>query len=121
MKLRLRHDFLRLRLTQGEVARLCETGRVEEWIDFSPDQRLTYLIETAEASEMRAQFRAGAVSIIVPAQVVKLWADSQEVGIEAQQDALRITVEKDFACTHPASEDENRDTFPNPAHGQRGS
>ncbi len=116
MKLRVRHNFLRLRLTQNEVAQLRDTGIVRESIDFSADQHLIYLIEASDKAETYAQFQDGVVSVAVPRGMVKSWADGQQVGIEAQQDTLRIAVEKDFACVHPADEDENRDTFPHPGY-----
>ena len=117
MKLRVRHNFLRLRLTQGEVKQLRDTGRVQEVIEFSPDQHLTYRIEASGVGEVRAEFREGVVSVTVPSRSVGIWANSQQVGIEAQQDTLRIAVEKDFACVDPADAEENLDTFPNPTKG----
>ena len=114
MKLRVRHNFLRLRLTQGEVRQLRDMGRLTEVIEFSPDQHLTYEIDTSTGSEVRAQFREGVISVTIPRISVNIWANSQQVGIEAQQDTLRIAVEKDFACVDPADAEENLDTFPNP-------
>jgi hypothetical protein len=114
MKLRVRHNFLRLRLTQGEVAQLRDTGQVQEAIEFSTDQHLTYRIKAGSDGEMRAQFQEGVVSVTIPTGLVNTWANSQQIGIEAQQDTLRIAVEKDFACIDPADATENLDTFPNP-------
>jgi hypothetical protein len=105
-------------LTQGEVKQLRDTGRVQEAIEFSADQSLIYRIEASDDSEMRAQFREGVVSVTIPSNSVNTWANSQQVGIEAQQDTLRIAVEKDFACVDPADREENLDTFPNPAAGK---
>ena len=45
MKLRIQGNSLRLRLTQKEVAQLCEWGRVESVVEFSPGQELVYLLE----------------------------------------------------------------------------
>jgi len=114
MKLRVRHNFLRLRLTQGEVNQLRDTGSVQEAIEFSPDQHLTYRIEASTDTDVRAQFHEGVVSVTIPSNSVNTWANSQQVGIEAQQHTLRIAVEKDFACIDPADAEENLDTFPNP-------
>jgi hypothetical protein len=114
MKLRVRHNFLRLRLTQGEVTQLRDTGRVQETIEFAPDQNLTYRIEATSDNEVRAQFQDGVVSVTIPTIPLNTWANSQQIGIEAQQDTLSIAVEKDFACIDPADAEENLDTFPNP-------
>jgi hypothetical protein len=42
MKLRFHENSLRLRLSQSEVARLAETGRVENTVSFAPGQVLVY-------------------------------------------------------------------------------
>jgi hypothetical protein len=101
-------------LTQGEVRQLRDTGHVQEAIEFSPDQHLTYRIEATSDTEVRARFRHGVVSVTIPTVSLDAWANSQQIGIEAQQDTLRIAVEKDFACIDPADAEENLDTFPNP-------
>ena len=53
MKLRLHAGSLRLRLSQSEVARLGETGKVEDSIEFSSGSELLYAIETGLAPRSR--------------------------------------------------------------------
>ncbi len=51
MKLRIKGNSLRLRVSPSEVARLLETGRIEETIHLSSDQNasLTYALEHTSA------------------------------------------------------------------------
>lgn len=125
MKLRLHNNSIRFRLTQGEVGRLRDGGRLQETVRFGvqPDECLLYALEPAAAeSQLRASMKGGAIVVHLPASLVRSWADGAQVGIEAEQpagpeSALRILIEKDFKCLHPADPLENADTFPNPAAG----
>lgn len=123
MKLRLRHNSIRLRLTQGEVSTLTENGYVEEAIDFGSaagTRLLVYAIESYAASKsIAADFSEGTIRISVPEITIKNWAETEEVGISATLDSdngspLSILIEKDFTCLK-RREAGDEDTFPNPA------
>lgn len=125
MKLRIRGNSLRLRLTRGEVAALAERGRVDDGIAFGsePGARLGYSIVCADdASVLSARLGGGAIVVTVPAAVARAWAASDDVSLEAEQalggggggDVLRLLVEKDFACLQPRTDEDDGDAFPNP-------
>ena len=111
MKLRFYNDSLRLRLSQGEVVRLVETGRVEDTLTFTPGRTLSYSLETGPA--MEAAFDGQRISIVVPAAAAKHWMESDETGIEGASGPLKVLIEKDFQCLHAGETD--TDAFPNPA------
>jgi len=119
MKLRIRGNSLRLRLTQGEVARLDETGRVEEEIVFAPGVSLHYAVEARDGLDAaRADYDDGRLRVAVPHAVVRRWITSDDEGIAVEQpngsaEPLRVAIEKDFACLH--REGEAEDAYPNPA------
>jgi len=110
MKLRLHGDSLRLRLSQGEMAQLADTGRVEETLTFAPGQTLSYSLETGPA--LAAAFDGQRISIMVPAAAAEHWMESNEAGIEGASGPVKVLVEKDFRCLHSGEEDAN--AFPNP-------
>lgn len=124
MKLRLRHNSIRLRLTQGEVLGLHESGRVAELIAFGPDEKQHFsyvVVSNADAARVSATCEPGMFVVTVPRNLVKQWAESEELTITAHQpagktDPLQITIEKDLSCLHPTNPRDNEDTFPNPAH-----
>jgi hypothetical protein len=124
MKLRIKGDSLRLRLTQGEVSQLDSDGMVEEQVRFGGGTALIYrLRRDAAASALSASFTQGAVEIRVPADSVHDWATSNEVTLAGAQpisaaDELRISVEKDFACLAPREGEDESDNFPNPTVGK---
>jgi hypothetical protein len=123
MKLRLRNNSVRLRLTQGEVERFRESGIVEESIEFGPGahQRLTYaLATTADGQSVHATISANRVIVYVPASDGREWAGSDRVGMQGRQaigrgTELHILVEKDFTCLEPRADGDDIDTFPHPS------
>ena len=114
MKLRLQGNSLRLRLTRSEVVRLDGHGTVEEAASFGSGGRLTYGIQSRTGTEpLRADFSGGAITVVVSAEIVRVWASGDEVGLYAQDGALRIAIEKDFRCLTRAGEEP--DAYPHPA------
>jgi len=123
MKLRIKGDSLRLRVSPSEVVQLLETGRIEEIVHFGlgDETQLTYAFELSDlATAMTARYQAHEITVLVSGQDARRWADGSEVGIYGEvgvgRARLEIVVEKDFACLDK-SEVDNRDTFPNPKHG----
>lgn len=124
MKLRIKGNSLRLRVSCSDVDRLLEKGRIEETIHFGFDAeaRLTYALEHTNASqEIAALHRAREVAIVLSSVSARQWAASPEqVGIYGsvcvRNGELALLVEKDFACLDDANAD-NEDTFPNPNVG----
>lgn len=123
MKLRIRGDSLRLRLTQGEVAALVERGRIEDSVAFGPETQLTYAVATRGAAgdqAVTASLAGHHLTVTAPAEVVRAWAANDEaVGLEGSQDAgsgrtLRVLVEKDFSCLKERPNEDDSDAFPNP-------
>jgi hypothetical protein len=122
MKLRLRNNSVRLRLTKGEVAYLAETGAVEEAIEFGTgiDERLIYaLVSVDDAVAMHASIEGERVTIFVPEEEISEWAATDRIGIEAEYPIgggkiLRILVEKDFRCLEPRTGGDDADTFSHP-------
>lgn len=114
MKLRVQGNSLRLRLTRSEVARLVEHGTVEEAASFSSGGSLSYRVQShADTKPVQADFTSGAITVRIPTETVRAWAAGDEVGLYAQDGALRIAIEKDFRCLTRAEEE--LDAYPHPA------
>jgi hypothetical protein len=123
MKLRIKGPTLRLRLTQGEIGALLEEGVVEERVPFAPGVSLVYrLRRDAGAGEISASFRNGVVEILVPEGTARGWCTGELVTLAHEQalpdGALRITLEKDFACLAPRESEDESDNFPHPEAGR---
>lgn len=121
MKLRIKGNSLRLRVTRPELDRLMNDGRIEETITFAPDDRssLTYALEhAATASAPTVRFAPSSLEVLIPTHQAQQWSLGEDVGIYSAVDigprgSLELIIEKDFSCLHGTAE-ENRDAFPNP-------
>ena len=124
MKLRIKGNSLRLRVSRSELDRFLRGERVEETIHFAPhaDAKLTYALEQkSSVSTPTVRYTAGEIAILIPAELANTWGSTDMVGIVESVSlgtlgSLDLVVEKDFACLD-RSEEENHDTFANPLAG----
>lgn len=113
MKLRIQGDSVRLRLTQKEVEELDQSGAVWSSVVFGPEQVLRYGLATAEDSEgMSVQYNGGLLAVNLPSQLVRKWAQSNEVGMYQADGPVKVTIEKDFECLHRREKEAG--LYPNP-------
>jgi hypothetical protein len=123
MKLRIRDNSIRLRLTQTEVDTINSDGLVRARVSLPGGNGLDYVLESSAATvKPTARFSDGALTVYLPESDVKHWASTEEVSIVAEEaldggDMLKIVVEKDFACLAPREGEDESDMFPNPAEG----
>jgi hypothetical protein len=124
MKLRIKGNSLRLRVSRSEVTRLLKGERVEETIHFAPQAiaKLTYALER-ESSVVAPTVRyiEGEVTVRIPADQAITWCLTDQVGIVERVSlgplgSLDLVIEKDFACLDRSDED-NQDAFANPNAG----
>jgi hypothetical protein len=124
MKVRIKGNSLRLRVSRSEVEGLLFTGRIEEtiWLGLEPSSRLTFALELNEAaSAMALRAALPEIAIVVPTKEAWEWRNTEQVGIYATaahglRGPLELLVEKDFACLD-RSDEENSNTFPHPMAG----
>lgn len=119
MKLRIRGNSIRIRVSQSEVAAIAAEGRVEETIQFSAQKHLRYGVLVSEDGPAQVSYQDDQIMVELPAGQVQAWLAPDQVGIEAEQnlgagEALAILVEKDFTCLAPREGEDDSDTFPNP-------
>lgn len=121
MKLRIKGNSLRLRMTPSEVKQLLRCGEIREHVQFTAisSDRLTYeLFSSSSGATTTVAYQLGNITVSVPEDQLKKWAGSDGVGVYAEvalgdDQVLSVAIEKDFACLD-LSDAENEDTFPNP-------
>jgi hypothetical protein len=124
MKLRIKGNSMRLRVSRSEVARLMAADRLVETIQFAPEAgaSFTYALQREPSVKVpTVQYTENKVVVLLPADQADAWAGSDQVGIAEDISlgacgALSILIEKDFACLDRSDED-NLDTFANPNNG----
>lgn len=121
MKIRIKGNFVRYRLTQTEVRTLAEKGRLSETTCFgpAPQQTFVYALEAKEGIEnLQATFDGQTITLFIPTADAKSWHEDPRVGYRNEQEVapgvmLGLLLEKDFACLDPTHEDQS-DNYPNP-------
>lgn len=121
MKLRIRGDALRLRLSQRDLETLAQTGEVAEAIHFGPGGvALRYVLRaSAGASALSASFDGAAITVAMPLSQVHQLAQTDAVGVAGEQALpggrqLSLLVEKDFRCLVPRAGEDDTDGFVRP-------
>lgn len=117
MKLRIKGNSLRIRLTKTEVSKLAATGYLEEQTTFLRNQ-LIYALQRTEAFELSATFEDNKITVFVPATFTKDWPANDIVGIDTKMplpgnESLYLLIEKDFVCLDETTEDQS-DNYENP-------
>ena len=116
MKLRLRGDSIRLRLTRSEVADLVAKGAVVETTRLPAGPGISYQLRAdATGRALGATFEAGVLAVAVPKSVAEAWAASEEVAIGGELPVaggiLTVLVEKDFPCLTARAGEDDSDAF----------
>ena len=120
MKLRIRGNTVRIRVSQTEMAEITEVGLAQDSAEFGPDARLSFRVEVEPEGAIRASYEGDCVTVTLPRAAIDRWQRPDEVAIEGEQPlaegrSLKILVEKDFACLAPREgEEDGGDLFPNP-------
>ncbi len=118
MKIRIKGNSIRLRLTQTEVANFANNGYLEEHTEFG-NATFTYaLANDAEVLNLSAKMEGAKITMQVPPALAKNWTSTNEVGFQHKLSLnngkeLFLLVEKDFVCLDNTFEDQS-DNYPNP-------
>lgn len=118
MKLRIKGNSIRLRLTKTDVANLANQGKIEDRVNFVQSALSYALASNAAIPKMTASFDKNQVLVEIPESDVKTWPINDIVGFEATMplpdgNSLYILIEKDFACLDHTHEDQS-DNYENP-------
>jgi hypothetical protein len=115
MKLRIRGNSLRLRLTQTEVAELVYAGRLENRTQLGQDPALAFVFRL-QLSPFRlapgVEYGGGRITVSLPEGQARSWAQEDEVGIYSEEPwGLKLSVEKDFQCLDQRPNEDDSDAF----------
>jgi hypothetical protein len=117
MKIRIKGNSIRIRLTRSEVDHFGKDGLIEEHTQFGPSQ-LAYVLKQKPQETMSASFENNTVTVIMPSKWAEEWINTERVGYEYTMplpngEELYLLVEKDFVCLDNTTEDQS-DNYPNP-------
>ena len=112
MKIRIKDNSIRFRLTQSEVLELGKNGIISSFTQFV-DRPFIYAIERTDDEVLSAAFIENRIVLKMPKLMVKDFVSTDRVGFDGQTGEIKLLVEKDFVCIDNTEEDQS-DNYPNP-------
>jgi len=112
MKIRIKGNSLRYRLTKSDMYRLSHEGYLEDRTNFGK-RELVYVIQKTSKNELSAFFDDNVICLQIPGSMIEELEKTDRVGFEDKQGDLLLLVEKDFTCLENVDEDQS-DNYPNP-------
>ena len=114
MKLRIKGNSLRIRLTKTEVNIIANTGYLEEETLFSNNKFMYALQRVDEGNELSAALEENKMIIFVPSSLTKEWPTNNIIGFNAEMPVadnktLFLLIEKDFVCLDETTVDQSED------------
>lgn len=124
MKLRIKGNSLRFRLTRSEIGALGSGNSVREEIAFvsGTNPKLSYVVRPeAGLSRIEVGFDGAEICVRIPDWMGRALSETDRVGIEEELPAyphgsIEVKIEKDFECLSPRSGEDDSDTFPHPEY-----
>lgn len=119
MKIRIKGNSIRYRLTQTEINNFREHGFLEEKTEFLNSNPFLYRLEKKKnIAGLEAAFDRNTMSVFVPEKIAEEWTTTDIVGFDnkmkvGENKELFILIEKDFVCLDHTFEDQS-DNYPNP-------
>ena len=119
MKLRIKGNSVRLRLSKSDVARIITVGYVEERTLFGANAFIYALQSVNEGDGLTADFTAGKMTMMVPKTMIEDWDVNDVVTFNgsmmvSDDEQLYLLLEKDFQCIDQTDEDQS-DNYMNPS------
>lgn len=118
MKIRIKGNSIRLRLSQSDMVVFKIQGILEEHTYFPEKKVFTYRLRQYEGKHFTATVSDNCIEVLFPSSRFREWVDTDKVGFQVDQNIgdgtfLSMIVEKDWQCLKPRGENES-DLFPNP-------
>jgi hypothetical protein len=112
MKIRIKGNSLRYRLTISDVRELAGGGYLKDSTTFG-NTTLTYALQSAELPYLKATFEQNTITLFIPKTLVNELINTDKVGFDHTDGSLYLLIEKDFTCLDNVAEDQS-DNYPNP-------
>jgi len=118
MKIRIKDNSIRIRLTKSEVAKLVHEGQLDAETSFVGRSFRYAVKRTSQGSMLSGVFEDGMITLFVPQNLIQDWDTNAVVSIESNMPVndgqnLYLLLEKDFQCIDQSTEDQS-DNYTNP-------
>jgi len=119
MKIRIKGNSIRYRLTKTEIADFGKNGYLEGRTEFPGGYSFYYCLEKKEnIDNLEASFSENRIKLYVPVNISDEWTTTDIVGFDTKMKIgegkeLFLLIEKDFVCLDHTLEDQS-DNYENP-------
>ncbi len=119
MKIRIKGNSIRLRLTKTEVAQFAENGVLAETTQMLGGEFVYTLRSSSNVETLAAEWKSpNQIQFLMPTELANEWTHSETIGHQHQLSLpnggeLFLLIEKDFVCLDNTFEDQS-DNYPNP-------
>jgi hypothetical protein len=119
MKLRIKDDSIRLRLSQSEVKILQHESYVSCICHINPGIALKYAIRKDIDNKWNITLTGNELEVRVPEDTLSVFFDDAQIGFDhripnGNSEGLYLLIEKDFQCLTERPHEDESDLFPNP-------
>jgi len=117
MKLRIKGNSIRYRLTKTDIDTFAQEGVVEERTEIGPSLFI-YSLQRSDESTLSAMLENNKITIYMPEAMANEWINTERVGYDhhislPSGNKLYLLLEKDFKCLDETIEDQS-DNYENP-------
>lgn len=119
MKIRIKGNSIRYRLSKTEIDNFAKNGLLEESTAFLNGPSFYYRLQKKESiNNLEATFSGNQINLFVPEKIAAEWTTTDVVGFNNKMDigdgkSLFLLIEKDFVCLDHTFEDQ-KDNYENP-------
>ncbi len=122
MKIRIKGDSVRIRLSKSEVDEFGRSGYFTDSTHFINGKFDYGIVARHDLTRMEAEFTARGIFLHIPQHWADEWVATQRVGFDSEMPladggSLYLLLEKDFQCLDNTTEDQS-DMYPNPLAGE---
>ena len=122
MKIRIKGNSIRIRLSKSEVDTFGHEGYLEEKTEFAGGRSFVYALSKYHTHvSISADLTHDKITMLVPASRAEEWVTTDLVGLSDNMDVgegktLFLLLEKDFKCIDNEVTEDQSDNFDNPLH-----
>ena len=118
MKIRIKGNSIRIRLTKTEVDTFGKKGMLEDRTEFGDGEFVYALCSIHSGDGLTATIKGNRITMWVPEKMKEEWTSTGLVGMQNKistgpDKSLFLLLEKDFVCIDNTFEDQS-DNYPNP-------
>lgn len=119
MKIRIKGNSVRLRLSKSEVELFGKVGYVEEKTEFLNSNFCYAIQKMYDGHSLDASFTDQKLTVFVPKSVMQEWVNTDVVGFNhylplSEEKTLFLLIEKDYKCIDGEVDEDQSDYYDNP-------